>query len=130
MRLNFCIKNDRPTNNIKNIFGRLRRDIRRINFWNNNESNDSKYNPKLYISQHNMFDPAHNLIEGGIDAFEAEYRRLQSRYNKPTPPNLLPARLNLAAQQKLNNQTIVVPADKYCWGLDSYGMSMDRPYLS
>jgi hypothetical protein len=85
MGLNFCIKHDRPTNNIKNTFERLRRDIRRINFWNNVESDDSEYNPKLYISQHKMFDPASNLIECGIDAFEAEYRRVQSRYNKPTP---------------------------------------------
>ena len=112
MGLNFCIKNEKPTNIIKNTFERLRRDIRRINFWNNNESDDSDYNPKLYISQHKMFDRAHDQIENGIDAFEAEYRRVQRRYNKPTPPNLSPARLNLAAQQKLNNQTIVVPADK------------------
>ncbi len=112
MGLNFCIKHDRPTNNIKNTFERLRRDIRRINFWNNVESDDSEYNPKLYISQHKLFDPASNLIECRINAFEVEYRRVQSRYNKPTPPILSPARLNLAAKQKLNNQTIVVTANK------------------
>ena len=113
MGLNFCIKKPQPTNIIKHTFDRLRRDIRRINFWYNNESDDSEYNPKLYISQHKWFDPAPLPIEKGIDNFEAEYLQLSKRrYNKPTAPNISPAKLQLAAQQKENDHTIVVPADK------------------
>lgn len=109
--LNFCIKYDRPTNKIHKTFERLRRDVRRINFWNNHLS-DSEYNPKLYVSQEKWFDEAPIEVENGINAFEEEYRRLQIRYHKRTMPNLSNAQLELAAKQKLNDWTIVVAADK------------------
>ena len=113
MGLNFCIKKPLPTNIIKNTFDRLRRDVRRINFWYNNVSDDSDYNPKLYISRHKWFDRAPLPVEMGIDNFEAEYLQLSKRrYNRPTTPNISQAKLQLAAQQKENDHTIVVPADK------------------
>lgn len=113
MGLNYCIREDRPTNNTTKTFQRLRRDIRRINFWSGQGEDNNDYNPKLYISQEKWFDRASPEIEEGIDAFEREYREIRNkRYRKPTPPNLSAAQILLATQQKLNDWTIVVPSDK------------------
>jgi len=113
MGLNYCIKEDRPTNNTTQTFQRLRRDIRRINFWLGHKEDENGYNPKLYLSQEKWFDRASKEIEDGIDAFEREYKEIRmKRYRKPTPPNLSAAQTLLASQQKLNDWTIVVPADK------------------
>jgi hypothetical protein len=54
--LNFCIKEDHPTNNITKTFDHLRRDIQRINVWKCQEESDNDYNTRLYISQEKMFD--------------------------------------------------------------------------
>jgi hypothetical protein len=51
MGLNFCIRESHPTNHKRYTFDQLRRDIRRINFWLEQETDKSKYNPKLYLSQ-------------------------------------------------------------------------------
>lgn len=113
MGLNYCIREERPTNNTTQSFQRLRRDIRRINFWLRHEEDENNYNPKLYLSQDKWFDRASKEIEDGIDKFEREYREIRNkRYRKPTPPNLSAAQLLLASQQKLNDWTIVTPADK------------------
>jgi hypothetical protein len=86
--------------------------VRRISYWFNNPQDNSDYNPNLYISLNKWFEEAHPLIEENINNFEAEYRQLRRRYNKPTPTNLMLAQLQLAAIQKENIQMIVIPANK------------------